>query len=47
MRSVRSRGTERIRGQLTTGETECQRQFWIKEAQKNCDLEQDRAKPTT
>ena len=40
--ALRSRGTERIRGPLTTGETECQRQFWIKEAQKNCDLEQDR-----
>ncbi len=37
----RSQGTECIRGPLTTGETECQRQFWIKDAQKNGDLEQD------
>ena len=37
-----SRGTERIEGLLTTDETERQRQFWIKQAQENCDLEQDR-----
>ena len=40
--SLRGRRKGRINGPLTTDETQCQRQFWIKQAQQNCDLEQDR-----
>lgn len=40
--SLRSRGTKRIEGPLTTDETERQRLFWTKQAQENCDLDADR-----
>ena len=40
--SLRSRGTSRILGPLTTEETNSQRLFWEKQAQKNCDIERDR-----
>ena len=40
--SLRSRGTPRVLGPLTTEETNSQRIFWEKQAQKNCDIERDR-----
>ena len=40
--SLRSRGTSRVLGPLTTEETNSQRLFWEKQAQKNCDIERDR-----
>ena len=39
--SLRSRGTPRVLGPLTTKETNSQRLFWEKQAQKNCDIERD------
>ena len=40
--SLRSRGTPRVLGPLTTEETNSQRLFWEKQAQKKCDIERDR-----
>jgi len=40
--SLRNLGTPRILGPLTTEETNSQQLFWEKQAQKNCDIEQDR-----
>ena len=40
--SLRSRGTPRIKGPLTTEETNRQRLFWEKQAQRSCDIERDR-----
>lgn len=40
--SLPSRGAARIVGPLTTQETERQRLFWERQAQKSCDLEKDR-----
>ena len=40
--SLRSRGTPRVLEPLTTEETNSQRLFWEKQAQKNCDIERDR-----
>ena len=40
--SLRSRGTSRIVGPLTTEETDRQRLFWERQAQKSCDIERDR-----
>ena len=40
--SLRSRGTPRIKGPLTAEETNRQRLFWEKQAQRSCDIERDR-----
>ena len=40
-KSLRSRGAPRAQGPLTTEETNSQRLFWEKQAQKSCDIDRD------
>ena len=41
-KSLRTRGAPRAQGLLTTEETNSQRLFWEKQAQRSCDIERDR-----